>query len=131
MRMYDLIEKKKRGQELSTEEIRFMVLNYTKGEIPDYQMSAMTMAICFQGLNEKETLDLTLARRDSGDCLDLSGICGIKADKHSTGGVGDKTSLVLAPIIAALGIPMAKMSGIPKAVCQNLCTHSGVYLADS
>ncbi len=111
MRMYDLIEKKKRGQELSTEEIRFMILNYTKGEIPDYQMSAMTMAICFQGLNEKETLDLTLAMRDSGDCLDLSGIHGIKADKHSTGGVGDKTSLVLAPIIAALGIPMAKMSG--------------------
>lgn len=111
MRMYDLIEKKKRGQELSTDEIRFMVLNYTKGDIPDYQMSAMTMAICFQGLNEKETLDLTLAMRDSGDCLDLSGIHGIKADKHSTGGVGDKTSLVLAPIIAALGIPMTKMSG--------------------
>ena len=111
MRMYDLIEKKKRGKELSTEEIRFMVLHYTKGEIPDYQMSAMTMAVCFQGLSERETLDLTLAMRDSGDCLDLSGIHGVKADKHSTGGVGDKTSLVLAPIIAALGIPMAKMSG--------------------
>lgn len=111
MRMYDLIAKKKRGQELSTEEIRFMIRHYTNGEIPDYQMSAMTMAICFQGLNERETLDLTLAMRDSGDCLDLSGIHGIKADKHSTGGVGDKTSLVLAPIIAALGIPMAKMSG--------------------
>ncbi len=111
MRMYDLIEKKKTGKELSTEEIRFMVLHYTKGEIPDYQMSAMTMAVCFQGLSERETLDLTLAMRDSGDCLDLSGIQGVKADKHSTGGVGDKTSLVLAPIIAALGIPMAKMSG--------------------
>ena len=111
MRMYDLIEKKKTGKELSTEEIRFMVLHYTKGEIPDYQMSAMTMAVCFQGLSERETLDLTLAMRDSGDCLDLSGIHGVKADKHSTGGVGDKTSLVLAPIIAALGIPMAKMSG--------------------
>jgi len=109
--MYDLIEKKKTGKELSTEEIRFMVLHYTKGEIPDYQMSAMTMAVCFQGLSERETLDLTLAMRDSGDCLDLSGIHGVKADKHSTGGVGDKTSLVLAPIIAALGIPMAKMSG--------------------
>lgn len=111
MRMYDLIEKKKTGKELSTEEIRFMVLHYTKGEIPDYQMSAITMAVCFQGLSERETLDLTLAMRDSGDCLDLSGIHGVKADKHSTGGVGDKTSLVLAPIIAALGIPMAKMSG--------------------
>lgn len=111
MRMYDLIEKKKTGKELSTEEIRYMILHYTNGDIPDYQMSAMTMAICFQGLNEKETLDLTLAMRDSGDCLDLSGIHGIKADKHSTGGVGDKTSLVLAPMIASLGIPMAKMSG--------------------
>ena len=111
MRMYDLIEKKKTGKELSTEEIRFMVLHYTKGEIPDYQMSAMTMAVCFQGLSERETLDITLAMRDSGDGLDLSGIHGVKADKHSTGGVGDKTSLVLAPIIAALGIPMAKMSG--------------------
>lgn len=111
MRMYDLIEKKKSGTRLSTEEIRWMILEYINGVIPDYQMSAMTMAICFQGLDEKETLDLTLAMRDSGDCLDLSGIHGIKADKHSTGGVGDKTSLALAPIIAALGIPMAKMSG--------------------
>ncbi len=111
LRMYDLIAKKKEGLELSTEEIRFMVLEYTNGTIPDYQMSAMTMAICFQGLNKKETLDLTLAMRDSGDCLDLSRIHGLKADKHSTGGVGDKTSLVLAPLIAALGIPMAKMSG--------------------
>lgn len=111
MRMYDLIAKKKEGNALSTEEIRYMVLEYTKGNIPDYQMSAMTMAICFQGLNKQETLDLTLAMRDSGDCLDLSEIHGLKADKHSTGGVGDKTSLVLAPVIAALGIPMAKMSG--------------------
>lgn len=111
MRMYDLIEKKKTGKELSAEEIRWMIANYTNGRIPDYQMSAMTMAICFQGLNGQETLALTLAMRDSGDCLDLSGIEGIKADKHSTGGVGDKTSLALAPIIAALGIPMAKMSG--------------------
>ena len=109
--MYDLIEKKKTGNELSAEEIRWMIASYTNGEIPDYQMSAMTMAICFRGLNEKETLALTLEMRDSGDCLDLSGIEGIKADKHSTGGVGDKTSLALAPIIAALGIPIAKMSG--------------------
>lgn len=111
MRMYDLIEKKKTGKTLSTEEITWMIEYYTKGEIPDYQMAAMTMAICFQGLDDKETLDLTLAMRDSGDCLDLSAIHELKADKHSTGGVGDKTSLVLMPIIAALGIPVAKMSG--------------------
>ncbi len=111
MRMYDLIEKKKNGQELSTEEIRWMIFSYTKDEIPDYQMSAMTMAICFTGLNDRETLDLTLAMKDSGDCLNLSGIEGVTADKHSTGGVGDKTTLSLAPIIAALGVPMAKMSG--------------------
>lgn len=111
MRMYDLIEKKKNGGILTTEEIQWMIAGYTKGDIPDYQMSAMTMAICFQGLNDKETLDLTLAMRDSGDCLDLSEIHGLKADKHSTGGVGDKTSLVLTPIIASLGIPVAKMSG--------------------
>ncbi len=111
MRMYDLINKKKNGGILSTEEINWMIEGYTKGDIPDYQMSAMTMAICFQGLDAKETLDLTLAMRDSGDTMDLSAIEGLKADKHSTGGVGDKTSLVLTPIIAALGIPVAKMSG--------------------
>ncbi|MBO5371300.1 MAG: pyrimidine-nucleoside phosphorylase [Lachnospiraceae bacterium] len=111
MRMYDLIDKKKNGGILSTEEMNWMIEGYTKGDIPDYQMSAMTMAICFQGLNDKETLDLTLAMRDSGDTMDLSAIQGLKADKHSTGGVGDKTSLVLTPIIAALGIPVAKMSG--------------------
>lgn len=111
MRMYDLIEKKKSGKELSTEEIRFMIEGFTKDSIPDYQMSAMTMAICFQGMNERETVDLTLAMRDSGDVLDLSKISGIKVDKHSTGGVGDKTSLALTPIVAALGVPVAKMSG--------------------
>lgn len=111
MRMYDLIEKKKTGGVLTTEEINWMIEGYTKDEIPDYQMSAMTMAICFQGMNDQETLDLTLAMRDSGDTLDLSKIQGQKADKHSTGGVGDKTSLVLMPMIAALGIPVAKMSG--------------------
>lgn len=111
MRMYDVITKKKRGEVLSKEEIEFMITGYTKDEIPDYQMSAMLMAICFQGMSEEETLNLTLAMRDSGEMLDLSAIHGIKVDKHSTGGVGDKTSLVLAPMVAALGIPVAKMSG--------------------
>lgn len=111
MRMYDLINKKKKGEALTKEEIEFMITGYTNGEIPDYQMSAMMMAICFQGMNDEETLNLTLAMRDSGDVLDLSEIEGIKVDKHSTGGVGDKTSLVLAPMVAALGIPVAKMSG--------------------
>lgn len=111
MRMYDLILKKKQGGELSTDEIRYMIEGFTEGSIPDYQMSAMTMAICFRGMTPRETVDLTLAMRDSGDVLDLSGIKGIKVDKHSTGGVGDKTSLALTPIIAALGVPVAKMSG--------------------
>lgn len=111
MRMYDLIIKKKHGEELTTDEIKYMINGFTDGTIPDYQMSAMTMAICFKGMTKRETVDLTLAIRDSGDVLDLSGIEGIKVDKHSTGGVGDKTSLALTPIIAALGVPVAKMSG--------------------
>lgn len=111
MRMYDLILKKKQGKELNTEEINWMIKEFTEGRIPDYQMSAMTMAICFQGMSKRETFDLTMAMRDSGDVLDLSRIEGIKVDKHSTGGVGDKVSLVLTPIVASLGVPVAKMSG--------------------
>ena len=111
MNMYDLIVKKKRGEELSEEEIRYMITDYTKGNIPDYQMSAMTMAICFQGMTPEETKNLTLAMAESGDMLDLSAIEGIKVDKHSTGGVGDKTSLVLGPMVASLGVAVAKMSG--------------------
>ena len=109
--MYDLIMKKKQGMELSKDEITFMIDGYTKGKIPDYQMSAMTMAICFQGMTAEETKNLTVAMAQSGDMLDLSQIQGVKVDKHSTGGVGDKTSLVLAPMVATLGVPVAKMSG--------------------
>lgn len=111
MRMYDLIIKKRNGGTLSKNEIDFMIDGFTKGEIPDYQMSAMMMAIYFKGMNDEETLNLTMAMAHSGDMLDLSAIRGLKADKHSTGGVGDKTSLVLGPMVACLGLPLAKMSG--------------------
>ncbi|MBP3664547.1 MAG: pyrimidine-nucleoside phosphorylase [Tyzzerella sp.] len=111
MNMYDLIVKKKQGKELSEKEIRYMITDYTNGTIPDYQMSAMMMAICFQGMTPEETKNLTLAMAESGDMLNLSAIDGIKVDKHSTGGVGDKTSLVLGPMVASLGVAVAKMSG--------------------
>ncbi len=110
MRIYDLIMKKKRGGELTKEEIDYMIAGYTKGDIPDYQMSAMLMAICFQGMTPRETKDLTLAMTYSGDVLDLSAIEGIKVDKHSTGGVGDKKSLGLGPIVSSFGDTVAKIS---------------------
>ena len=111
MRMVDLIEKKRDGIELSKEEIDFIISNYTSGLIPDYQMSAFAMAVYFRGMNDIEATNLAIAMLNSGDSMDLSMINGVKVDKHSTGGVGDKVSLVLAPMVASLGVKFAKMSG--------------------
>lgn len=111
MRAYEIILKKRNGEELSREEIEFFIDGYVKGTIPDYQVSALAMAIYFRGLNARETSDLTMAMVNSGDRIDLSGIRGIKVDKHSSGGVGDKTTIALAPWVAAAGAPVAKMAG--------------------
>lgn len=111
MRMVDLIQKKKDGGVLTRDEIDYFVNGYTQGRIPDYQMSALLMAVCFQGMTKAEISDLTLAYVHSGEIIDLSAIDGIKVDKHSTGGVGDKVSIIVIPLVAAVGVPIAKMSG--------------------
>ena len=111
MHAVDLIQKKRDGQRLSRAELEFLIQGYVEGRIPDYQMAAWAMAVYFQGMEPEEITDLTLIMAHSGDTLDLSSIHGVKVDKHSTGGVGDTTTLIVAPLVASCGIPVAKMSG--------------------
>lgn len=111
MRMYDIIEKKRDGEKLSYDEIKFWIDGYVNNQIPDYQVSSLLMAIYFRGLDDEELTNLTLIMANSGEMVDLASIYGKKVDKHSTGGVGDKTTLIVAPIVAALGCKVAKMSG--------------------
>lgn len=111
MRIYDVINRKKTCNELTNEEIKYVIEGYTNGTIPDYQMSALLMAICINGMTDKETSELTMCMANSGDIVDLSNISGIKVDKHSTGGVGDKTTLIISPMVASAGVPVPKMSG--------------------
>ena len=123
MNILDIIENKKNGYELSKEEIEYFVEKYTKDEITDYQAAALIMAICINGMTQNEILDLTVSMANSGDMLDLSDISDHIVDKHSTGGVGDKVTLIVMPIVAALGIPVAKMSGRGSVSYTHLRAH--------